>query len=147
MSLLRRGFLASPSVASLCSVLIRGPSWGRLLATSANHMSQSKSPPFREEGITTSKGGDIICCWHPEPKYPYELSKPISRNDVKVNGTLKSHLLDDTSDLYHYTAERLQRRELMRLTWTTKHRWFPNFGRNERIKQAARKNPREKPFL
>jgi hypothetical protein len=34
---------------------------------------------YREEGITLSRNGDIICCWHPPPKYPYELSQPIPR--------------------------------------------------------------------
>ena len=30
----------------------------------------------------------------------------------------------DMKELYHHKDERLQRRDLMRLTWTTKHRWF-----------------------
>ena len=47
-------------------------------------------------------------------------------------------------ELYHFKHERLQRRDLMRLTWTTKHRWFPS---NRHRKLDSRKLPKERPYL
>ena len=38
------------------------------------------SVPYREEKIVTNEDGSIIVCWHPEPKFPYELTQPIPRN-------------------------------------------------------------------
>ena len=38
------------------------------------------SVPYREEKIVTNEDGSIIVCWHPEPKFPYELSQPIPRH-------------------------------------------------------------------
>ena len=32
--------------------------------------------------------------------------------------------IEDMKELYHHKPERLARRDLMRLTWTSKHRWF-----------------------
>ena len=52
--------------------------------------------------------------------------------------------VEDMKELYHHKPERLVRRDLMRLTWTTKHRWFPN---NEHRYEDCRKRPRERPFL
>ena len=35
---------------------------------------------YREERIVTNQDGSVIVCWHPEPKFPYELTQPIPRN-------------------------------------------------------------------
>jgi large subunit ribosomal protein L42 len=57
---------------------------------------------------------------------------------------LKIQEVEAMENLYHFKHERLQRRDLMRLTWTTKHRWFPS---HEHRYEDARKNPRERPYL
>ena len=36
--------------------------------------------PYREEKVVLNEDGSIIVCWHPEPKFPYELTQPIPRN-------------------------------------------------------------------
>ena len=54
---------------------------------------------FREEGICTNTTGDIICAWHPKPKFPYELSQPIPRylfiiiRVIKDNYLRKGHFI------------------------------------------------------
>ena len=53
---------------------------------------------------------------------------------------------EDMKELYHHKHERFARRDLMRLTWTTKHRWFPS-RKGERLERNELKNPREKPFM
>ena len=115
---------------------------------SVSSMQSASSSKYRDEGICVNTTGDIICAWHPQPKFPYEFSQPIQRSEITdTNSKLKVQHVEGMKDLYHYKHERFQRRELMRLTWTTKHRWFPNFGRRERLKIAARNLPREKEYL
>lgn len=67
---------------------------------------------------------------------------------------MKVQAVADMKELYHHKDERLQRRDLMRLTWTTKHRWFgqssprkiANYKRQKHW--AILKGPtRERPFL
>merc|ERR1711915_280392 len=119
----------------------------RLISTSVTFNSE-KSNNYRDEGICLNTTEDIICCWHPPPKFPYELSQPISRSsNLVTDSKLNVQHVQEMQDMYNFKHERFQRRELMRLTWTTKHRWFPNFGRKERLKTAAKSNPREKEYL
>ena len=34
---------------------------------------------YRDEKIVTNEDGSIVICWHPEPKFPYELTQPVPR--------------------------------------------------------------------
>lgn len=34
---------------------------------------------YREEKIVANEDGSVIVAWHPEPKFPYELTQPIPR--------------------------------------------------------------------
>ena len=56
--------------------------------------------------------------------------------------------VEDMKELYHHKNERLARRDLMRLTWTSKHRWF---GRNRAqmlVREMREKDSRrERPYL
>lgn len=33
------------------------------------------------QAVTTGRHGDVVVCWHPERKFPYEHSKPIPRSE------------------------------------------------------------------
>ena len=53
--------------------------------------------------------------------------------------------VEDMKELYHHKPERLARRDLMRITWTSKHRWF---GKSRAQKVDCKlKTPRERPYL
>ena len=54
--------------------------------------------------------------------------------------------VEDMKELYHRKDERLQRRDLMRLTWTTKHRWFGQSDARKQIRYKKR-TARERPYL
>lgn len=54
--------------------------------------------------------------------------------------------VEDMKELYHHKPERLARRELMRLTWTSKHRWFGK-SRAQNLRNPTKKIPRERPYL
>ena len=59
---------------------------------------------------------------------------------------MKVQAIEDMKELYHHKNERFARRDLMRLTWTAKHRWFkkaPGCKENKIAQRAVR----ERPFL
>ena len=119
----------------------------RSFCTSLPVTARKVTQPYREERVVVTSDGAVICCWHPEPKFPYELSKPIPRSEMPgTNSPLKVQMTEDMKELYHHKPERFHRRDLMKLTWTTKHKWFPNRKQQEKA-MDERKNPREKPFL
>ena len=119
----------------------------RTFTTSIPVTARKPTKPFREERVVLTSDGTVIACWHPQPKFPYELSKPIPRSETSgIPSPLKVQVTEDMKELYHHKHERFHRRDLMRLTGTTKHKWFG--GRDkQRAEMYERKNPREKPFL
>ena len=34
---------------------------------------------YRDEKVVTNEDGSIVVCWHPEPKFPYELTQAVPR--------------------------------------------------------------------
>ena len=97
---------------------------------------------YRDEKVVFNEDGSMIVCWHPEPKFPYEHTRPLPTQSVETDSKLKVQAVEDMKELYHHKPERLQRRDLMRLTWTTKHMWFSNtYWRKQR------KDPKERPYL
>nr|XP_040578637.1 39S ribosomal protein L42, mitochondrial-like [Lepeophtheirus salmonis] len=96
--------------------------------------------------IACTKDGSVIVAWHPPRPFPYECTQPLPEtNTSTTDSKLNVQYIDDMKNLYRQKHERFVRRDLMRLTWTTKHRWFPP-GSIVR-KEESRKTPREKPFL
>lgn len=135
LSLARLGLLPS-----CCPALTRG------LTSTAVLGLRKPSPAYREERIAVTEDGAVIACWHPPPKFPYEMSRGLPVQESATSSPLKVTVTEDMKELYHHKPERFARRDLMRITWTTKHKWFPSKRRiYEEIDE--KKNPREKPYM
>lgn len=100
-------------------------------------------PTESKEEMTITDDGSVIICWHPEKPFPYECSKPVP---VEVTAQSKTVLkVDDKEEMYkvfRHKKEELVREELMKITYTTKHRWFPR-SRDKK----AKKTPPNRPYL
>ena len=72
---------------------LRLPSAGlqrALTFTQTRLSSSSGDPGDREERIVLTEDGTIIACWHPQPKFPYEMSRPMPRQEnVGTSSPLK----------------------------------------------------------
>ena len=72
---------------------LRLPSAGlqrALTFTQTRLSSSSGDPRYREERIVTTEDGTVIACWHPQPKFPYEMSRPMPRQEnVGTSSPLK----------------------------------------------------------
>lgn len=88
--------------------------------------------------------GRTLVCWHPEPEFPYEQSLPLSQEKDGARHVLKSMNNVGAQDFSHLKGmkEELAREQLMRATFTTKHRWFPRLQ-----KKRAKKTPLDRPYL
>lgn len=102
---------------------------------------------FRDEKVVTTSDGSVIVCWHPEPKFPYEMTRPVPRTQpqAQAENHLKVQHVEDMKSLYRFKHPRLQRRDLMKLTWTPKHAWDPYTTHIRSRKEE--KIPRERPYL
>ena len=71
---------------------LRLPSAGlqRAVTFTQTRLSSSGDPGYREERIVLTEDGTIIACWHPRPKFPYEMSRPMPRQEnVGTSSPLK----------------------------------------------------------
>ncbi|PSN38916.1 hypothetical protein C0J52_11863 [Blattella germanica] len=84
----------------------------------------SSESKLKNERITMTSDGSTIVCWHPEPHFPYECSRPLP--DIQeTHSLLKVQNLDEVRSVFKEKKEEFVRQELMNITYTTKHRWFP----------------------
>ncbi|XKL64277.1 hypothetical protein PGB90_004363 [Kerria lacca] len=101
----------------------------------------STYPENAEEEMTITDDGQVIVCWHPEKSFPYECSKPLPEEE----STSKSILKMEKEEVYKLLSNKKQefvREELQKLTYTTKHRWFPR-ARDKKAKNT----PMNRPYL
>lgn len=95
------------------------------------------------EAVAVSPNGKTIVAWHPEPDYPYELTKPLPvASETQSASLLKDESLRTAMSAFKEKRPEVAREELMRLTHTTKHRWFPR-SRDKRAKNT----PMDRPYL
>ncbi|CAN8017377.1 unnamed protein product [Ixodes persulcatus] len=95
--------------------------------------STTTNPDDKSHMIVLTDDGSTIVCWHPEPEFPYEHTKPLPKVDPELNegdSALKLQVRLDNINR-SYRNERLEIEALTKLTYTTKHRWYP---KNEKYK-------------
>lgn len=89
-----------------------------------------------EERIVLSADGTTFIAWHPEKPFPYECTKPIDpKIEQESNTVLKTVLSPEIKQLFKKKTPEVARQELMAITHTTKHRWFPR-SRDKRAKKT-----------
>lgn len=81
--------------------------------------------------------------WHPKQDFPYECSRPLPEPDVIENKTvLKTQVTPELMSVLGKKSPDQARLELMNITHTTKHRWFPR-ARDRK----AKKTPMDREYL
>ncbi|XP_011209938.1 39S ribosomal protein L42, mitochondrial [Bactrocera dorsalis] len=93
--------------------------------------------------VAITNDGAVCVAWHPEADFPYECSKPIPYATNDQNKTLIADKRNEnTISAFKTKTPEIARQELMQLTFTTKHRWFPR-SRDKR----AKRTPMDRPYL
>uniref|UniRef100_A0A6V7M7U4 Large ribosomal subunit protein mL42 n=1 Tax=Bracon brevicornis TaxID=1563983 RepID=A0A6V7M7U4_9HYME len=84
----------------------------------------------------------MAVCWHPEPKFPYEFSKPLPAPQPVEESVLKITEAEAYKVWSPPQSTAQIAEELARKTYTCKHRWFPR----ARDKRAKKTKP-DRPYL
>lgn len=91
--------------------------------------------------ITVTGDGKTIVAWHPDITFPYQFSRPIPDTVSNDFGSLlKENSLTTAMRAFKQKYPEVARQELMNLTHTTKHRWFPR-SRDKRAKNTQMDRP------
>ncbi|KAJ8950157.1 hypothetical protein NQ314_008010 [Rhamnusium bicolor] len=94
-----------------------------------------RSTVNREHKIVVTKDGTTIVAWHPKSDFPYECTKPLPEENIEENSSvLKTQLTPEVMEIFNKKTPEQARQELMNITHTTKHRWFPR-ARDKKIKE------------
>lgn len=81
--------------------------------------------------------------WHPSTEFPYEFSRPIPAYEERNrSAVIKESAMDTAMAAFNTKHPEIARQELQRITFTTKHRWFPR-SRDKK----AKKTPMDRPYL
>jgi len=86
----------------------------------------------KNDKVVLTDDGGLIICWHPEVQHPYEMSRPVPEHTVVTQSNLKIQALQPVSEVFRQKHDRMMVRELMHLTYTTKHKWFGKYGKEKR---------------
>lgn len=95
------------------------------------------------ERVALTNDGRTFVGWHPAPDHPYELSRPIPQVELRDRSAIiKESSISTAMDAFHTRKPEIARQELSRITFTTKHRWFPR-ARDKK----AKKTPMDREYL
>jgi len=75
---------------------------------------------------------NMYVCWHPEVPFPYEMTKPIDLNAPVTDSHLKIQALTPVKEAFRQKHHKLTIQELIKLTYSTKHRFYGQFGKKKR---------------
>lgn len=96
-----------------------------------------------KDKIVLTKDGSTFVAWHPPEDFPYEYTKPLPEvKAVEDTSVLKTQMTDELKDIFNKKTPEQARQELMNITHTTKHRWFPR-SRDSK----AKKTPMDREYL
>lgn len=75
--------------------------------------------------IVVTDDSSTIVCYHPETQFPYECSKPLPKDKVLDNSVLRVQNKENLYEVFSKPNNQIVQQELMKITYTTKHRWVP----------------------
>lgn len=93
--------------------------------------------------VALTNDGRTFVAWHPKPEFPYESSRPIPQVELRDRSSvIKESTIGTAMTAFNTKHPEIARQELSRITFTTKHRWFPR-ARDKK----AKKTPMDREFL
>ncbi|XP_014248259.1 39S ribosomal protein L42, mitochondrial [Cimex lectularius] len=119
------------------SLVVRLLNSGRRWDSAARAVRNFSSRTIEDPIVVTDEGSTIVC-WHPEKSFPYECTTPMPLSAPKPLQVLK---MAQPMKVFKPALDQVEREELMKITYTTKHRWFPK-KRSRKLKL-----PKDREFL
>ncbi|KAK5642363.1 hypothetical protein RI129_008530 [Pyrocoelia pectoralis] len=102
----------------------------------------SKNAPGSATIVLTDDRSTYVA-WHPQQDFPYECTRPLPEPKIEEStSVLKTNLTPELMQIFKKKTDEQARQELMNITFTTKHRWFPR-ARDKR----AKKTPMDREYL
>ncbi|KYN27707.1 PREDICTED: 39S ribosomal protein L42, mitochondrial [Trachymyrmex cornetzi] len=101
---------------------------------------QVKYSTLPSEAVIFTEDNCMVVCWHPEKAFPYECSLPLP--EEKPNTSVLCIGNKEITEMFRKKKEYQVVEELAKVTYTTKHKWYPR----TRDKKAKDTEP-DRPYL
>lgn len=99
--------------------------------------SKRLSSTYSEQTIVLTDDGRTYVAWHPKQDFPYEYTRPLPEEHIQQSTTvLKTQMTPELKQIFNKKSPEQSRLELMTVTNTTKHRWFPR-ARDKKAKKTS----------
>ncbi|XP_043791873.1 39S ribosomal protein L42, mitochondrial [Apis laboriosa] len=85
---------------------------------------------------------DMIICWHPEREFPYKYSLPLPQEKETLSNSVLCIGEKEIADVFKHKRKEVVIEELRKMTYTTKHRWYPK----KRLLRFKKVEP-DRPYL
>ncbi|XP_076176440.1 mitochondrial ribosomal protein L42 [Ptiloglossa arizonensis] len=95
----------------------------RILNISCKRYLSSNKLPMQ---IVTSINNEMIICWHPKQEFPYEYSLPLPEEKQIESTSILCIGEKEIAETYKSKRREEMVQDLAKITYTTKHRWYPN---------------------
>ncbi|XP_019870207.1 39S ribosomal protein L42, mitochondrial [Aethina tumida] len=93
--------------------------------------------------VVLTDDNSTLVIWHPKQDFPYEHTRPLPEIKLEEStSVLKTQLTPELMSVFNKKTPEQARQELMNITHTTKHRWFPR-ARDKK----AKKTPMDREYL
>lgn len=97
------------------------------------------------EAIAESSDKTAFFAWHPKQNFPYEFTRPLpTKIEQNSASLLKEQSIAAAQTAFKLKHPEFSRAELSRVTFTSKHRWFP---RSRDKKQNFKKTEMDRKYL
>lgn len=92
-------------------------------------------------GVVSTPDKKMFVAYHPDVEFPYEFSKPLPE-PVKTSSSavIEESAMQMAQKAFKTTHPEVARQELQRLTFTTKHKWYPR-ARDRKAKKTVPDRP------
>lgn len=97
----------------------------------------------KSSNVVLTDDRSTFVAWHPHYDIPYEHTLPLpEKKCIEDTSVLKTQLTPEVKEVFRKKTPEQARQELMNITHTTKHRWFPR-ARDKK----AKKTPADREYL
>lgn len=112
----------------------------RIIQTCVRSARYAKYSTLPSEAVIFMEDDRMIVCWHPEKPFPYECSLPLPEEKPDISVLCIGD--KDVADVFRKKKPYQVIEELAKITYTTKHRWYPS----SRDKKERKPEP-DRPYL
>lgn len=133
---------------NISKFLLNGPNSIQIRCHSSNYLQGPIGGISHLETVVTTEDNSMFVAWHPTTEFPYEYSKPIPPQAIATSTLLKDEAIKSSMEAFGKKHPAQALKELMRITYTSKHVWRRPKAKIRKLALARRnlyKEPNKEP--